>query len=128
MTAQAAAQTWDLWVPDVAARGLSFARGRLQATDVLLVHAAPEQLDVEVRDDAGARLAEGQNLARTTDSPMAKLSRVGTHITREDVWPTDADYGTPVILAGGEIGILQFWENDAQHQEWRWRIELYNHR
>jgi hypothetical protein len=33
-------QIWDLWVPEVAAQGLSFARGRLAAADVVLVHAA----------------------------------------------------------------------------------------
>jgi len=30
------AQIWDLWTPEIAAQGLSFARGRLDATDVLL--------------------------------------------------------------------------------------------
>ena len=34
-------QVWDLWYPDAAAQGLPFARGRLDSTDVLLVHAAP---------------------------------------------------------------------------------------
>ncbi len=32
-------QVWDLWFPEAAAQGLPFARGRLDATDVLLVHA-----------------------------------------------------------------------------------------
>jgi hypothetical protein len=45
-------QVWDLWYPNAAATGLPFARGRLDATDVLLVHAAPETLDVWVRSDA----------------------------------------------------------------------------
>jgi hypothetical protein len=53
------AQTWDLWYPNAAARGLPFARGRLDATDVLLVHAAPDTLDVDVRSDAGDPLAQG---------------------------------------------------------------------
>jgi hypothetical protein len=44
-------QIWDLWIPDVAAQGVSFARGRLDATDVLLVHASPEKLTVQVYDD-----------------------------------------------------------------------------
>ncbi len=125
---QAAPQTWDLWIPDAGARGVSFARGRLDPHTSILVHAAPEQLDVAVRDDAGTRLAQGQSLKRTLDSPMARLTRSGERITREDLWPTEADYGTPVILAGGEIGILQFWWNAADHSEWRWRLEFYNHR
>lgn len=124
----AGAQTWDLWIPDVAARGVAFARGRLQASPVVLVHAAPERLDVEVRDDAGQVVARSANLQRTADTPMARLRRQGDTISREDFWPTEADCGTPVILAGGEVGILQAWENDAHHQEWRWRLEFYNHR
>ena len=45
-SALAGPQVWDLWYPQAAAQGLSFARGRLAATDVLLVHAAPPLLDV----------------------------------------------------------------------------------
>jgi hypothetical protein len=33
-------QIWDLWMPDAGAQGLSFARGRLDTTDTLIVHAA----------------------------------------------------------------------------------------
>ncbi len=121
-------QIWDLWMPDAGAQGLSFARGRLNATDVLLVHAAPEKLNVEVRGDDGSLLAKGSNLARTLDSPMTRLCRQGEKITREDIWPTEADYGKLVIVAGGEVGVLQKWWNDASQQQWRWSLEFYNHR
>ena len=121
-------QVWDLWIPDVGATGISFARGRLDATNVIIVHAAPEKLNVEVRDDQGNVLARGENLPRTTNSPMARLRRQGNKITREDIWPTEADYGTLVIVAGGEVGTLQKWWNDAGQQEWRWSLEFYNHR
>ncbi len=99
-------QVWDLWIPDVGATGISFARGRLDATEVIIVH----------------------DLPRTTNSPMARLRRQGNKITREDIWPTEADYGTLVIVAGGEVGTLQKWWNDAEQQEWRWSLEFYNHR
>lgn len=46
-------QIWDLWIADVGATGISFARSRLRATDVLIVHAAPEKLNVEVRNSEG---------------------------------------------------------------------------
>jgi hypothetical protein len=115
-------------MPDAGAQGLSFARGRLDTTDTLIVHAALEKLNVEVRDDEGNLLAKGSNLRRTAGTPMARLQRQGNKITREDIWPTDADYGTPVIVAGGEVGILQQWWNDAGQQEWRWRLEFYNHK
>ncbi len=121
-------QIWDLWIPDVAAVGISFSRGRLDATDVLLVHAAPEKLTVEVLDDNGGMLARSADLPRTASTPMARLRRQGNQVTREDIWPTAADYGLPVILAGGEVGILQLWWNDAEEQEWRWQLEFYNHR
>ena len=94
--------------------GISFARGRLNPTDVLLVHAAPAQLNSEVSSDDGAVLARGHDLMRTASTPIARLRRVGNEMTREDIWPTEADYGTPVMLPGGEVGILQHWWNDAR--------------
>lgn len=121
-------QVWDLWIPDVAAQGVSFARGRLDATEAMIVHAAPEKLTVEVFDDNRVLLAQGIDLPRTANTPMARLTRRGNTVTREDIWPTEADSGVPVILAGGEVGILHQWWNDAQEQEWRWSIEFYNHR
>ena len=121
-------QIWDLWIPDVAAVGISFSRGRLDATDVLLVHAAPEKLTVEVLDDNGSMLARSADLPRTANTPMARLRRQGNQVTREDIWPTASDYGQPVILAGGEVGILQLWWNDPEEQQWRWQLEFYNHR
>jgi len=126
--AQHICHVWDLWIADVGPTGISFARGRLDPTNVLLVHAAPPQLNVMVLSDAGETLARGNDLLRTTSSPIARLRRQGATITREDIWPTEADYGTPVILPGGEVGVLQRWWNDPDHQEWRWSIELYNHR
>ncbi|GAC1394929.1 MAG: hypothetical protein NVSMB65_13440 [Chloroflexota bacterium] len=126
--AETAQEIWDLWIPDVAAQGISFARGRLDAAQTVLVHAAPAALTVEVHSDAGAPIARGQDLQRTQDTPIARLRRQGNTISREDIWPTAADYGLPVLLAGGEVGILQAWWNDPDQQEWRWSIELYNHR
>ncbi|MDF3015315.1 MAG: hypothetical protein K0R44_540 [Thermomicrobiales bacterium] len=70
-------QIWDLWYPDAAAQGMPFARGRLAATDVLLVHAAPDTLDVVVRSDDGEVLAQGKGLARTAERPMARLTADG---------------------------------------------------
>jgi hypothetical protein len=57
MNTQTQLQIWDLWFPQAGATGVSFARGRLDATRVLLVHAPPPMLTVEVRTEAGQRVA-----------------------------------------------------------------------
>jgi hypothetical protein len=126
--AEANIQVWDLWFPDAAAQGLPFARGRLNATRQMLVHAAPETLRVEVRDDAGTLLASGDGLARTQESPIARLVVEGDRVRREDCWPIEIDHGLPVILPGGEVGILVRWWNSPARDEWRWSVEFYNHR
>jgi hypothetical protein len=106
----------------------SLSRGRLAATDTLLVHAAPQKPTVEVMDERGVRVARGQDLPRTSDRPMARRRRAGDRVTREDIWPSEADYGVPVLLAGGEVGRLAAWWNAPDYAAWRWSIELYNHR
>ena len=121
-------QVWDLRINGVGALGAPFARGRMDAASTVLVHAAPQVLDVSVHDDSGNVVAAGASLTRTADTPIARLRVHGATIEREDVWPTEADTGTPVILMGGEIGVLQRWWNSDDRQEWRWSIELYNHR
>jgi hypothetical protein len=121
-------QIWDLWFPHAAATGMSFAGGRLDATDVLVVHAAPEVLDVAVRNDDGRLLAQGRELLRTAERPMARLTVRGGQIERLDLWPEAEDIGRPVILPGGEVGILLAWWNAPDGSEWRWRVEFYNHR
>jgi hypothetical protein len=119
---------WDLWFPDAAAQGIPFARGRLDATETLWVHAAPDSLTVHVRDDDDRLIAAGRNLERTDDRPMALLTLSGGEISRLDRWPSKSDLGLPVILPGGEVGILRTWWNAPDGSEWRWQVEFYNHR
>ena len=124
-------QYWDLWYPDAAATGLAFARGRLEPTTVLWVHAAPPTLSVSVqRVTDGTRLAHGEHLIRTCKEmlPTTRLAMQDGRITREDRWPVAADLGAPIILPGGEVGILRSWWNAADGSEWRWQVEFYNHR
>jgi hypothetical protein len=120
------AQTWSVWYPKAAATGLLLARGRLDPTDTLLVHAVPDYVTVEVHDADGALVAFAQDLERTLASPMCRLRRDGKNVAREDIWPTDDDLGLPVLLPGGEVGILKAWWNAPDRKEWRWQIELYN--
>jgi hypothetical protein len=128
MNTKSQLQTWDLWYPQAGATGVAFARGRLEATNVLFVHAPPPMLTVEVRSDSGERLAYAQDLAQTADRPMARLTVQGDQITREDLWPIQNDIGQLVILPGGEVGKLLSWWNAEDGSEWRWQVEFYNHR
>jgi hypothetical protein len=121
-------EVWDLWYPKAAATGISFARGRIDGAEVLLVHAAPPVLTITVRGDDDRVLAQGEDLQATDDTPMTRLTRRGSRIEREDIWPADGDLGRLVILPGGEVGTLKQWWHAADHSEWRWQIELYNHR
>ena len=121
-----ATETWEVWYPKAAATGMLFARGRLDSTEVLLVHAAPDVITVEVRDNDGRRIAMSQDLDHTAQSPICRLKREGYQITREDVWPSETEIGLPVLLHGGEVGILKSWWNAPDRKEWRWQIELYN--
>lgn len=121
-------QLWDIWYPQAGSTGLSFARGRLAATDILIVHAPPPALTVEVRSAKGRRLAYSRDLAQTADRPMAILIRQGDAVTRQDRWLTKDDIGQAVLLPGGEVGILMQWWNAEDGSEWRWQVEFYNHR
>jgi hypothetical protein len=121
-------ETWDLWFPGAASTGLPFARGKMDPTEVLWVHAAPETLAVTVRDADGRVVAHGEPLERAGERlPLTRLSRRGGVVRREDRWPTDADLGAPVILPGGEVGVLTAWWNAPDGSEWRWSVEFYNH-
>ena len=118
--------TWSLWYPKAAATGLLHSRARIDPTEVVLVHAAGEVLTVEVHDENGHLIAFGQDLERTQESPITRLTKTGDTVTREDVWPSEEDLGTVVILPGGEAGVLKQWWHAEDRKEWRWQIELYN--
>jgi hypothetical protein len=128
MSESSPTEFWEIWYPRATATGMLVGRGLLDATDVLIAHAVPDVINVEVSSRDGRRLAYGRQLERTLESPMCRLTREGDIVRREDIWPTEADYGRPVLLPGGEVGILMSWWNAEDHLEWRWQIELYNTR
>jgi hypothetical protein len=117
---------WEMRNPDGGALGLEFARGSSSPTTEILVHAAPSRLNVEVRSWEGELLATGRNLTHEEVAPMSKLTISGRKVRRENLWPGDEDVGRPVILPGGEVGILKAWWNDDVGQEWRWSVEFSN--
>jgi hypothetical protein len=126
MASHPSLQYWNVWYPKAAATGLLLGRGRLDPTDTLLVHAAPDTLTVEVFDETARRVAYGQDLPQTLDSPMCRLRRVDGTVVREDVWPSRADLGSLVLLPGGEVGVLKQWWHADDRQSWRWQVEFYN--
>jgi hypothetical protein len=121
-------EDWDLWYPKAGATGIPFGRGRIDPTNMLLVHAVPPVLTVSIYNQDGVRLTYGQDLEATDETPITRLTRQGATITRQDIWPTQDDLGLLVLLPGGEVGTLKAWWHAADHSEWRWQIELYNHR
>jgi len=123
-----ALEIWDVWYPNAAAQGLPFCRGRMDHSDVALLHAAPNSLRVEIRSEDGQLLAFGDQLRRVGPYyPMTRLRREGKQVHREDGWPQEEDIGRPVLLPGGEIGILKQWWNAPDGTEWRWVVEFYHH-
>lgn len=119
---------WHLRSPDGGSQGLEFLRARIAPVERVLVHAAPPRLDAEVLENGSRLVASGTSLAATDDTPMARLRVDGVRVLREDVWPTEADIGEVVLLPGGEAGVLRAWWHAEDRSEWRWQIELSNHR
>jgi hypothetical protein len=126
MTAVASLQYWTLWYPKAAATGLLLGRGLIDPAEQLLVHAAPDTLTVEIADEQGQRLAFGQDLPATLDSPMCRLRRVDGRVLREDIWPDAHDLGAVVMLPGGEVGVLKKWWHAPDKRAWRWQVEFHN--
>lgn len=119
---------WELRNPEGGMLGVEWARGVAAATDVILAHTLPSKVDVVVRDESDAVVARGSGLTASEDSPMSRLVLRGGAVEREAVWPTDEDLGRPVILPGGEVGLLRSWWNPPDRSEWRWQLELHNSR
>lgn len=120
--------TWSIRSRDGGMNGLEFARcttaGRFARA---LVHAAPAQASVEVVDDAGTVIVSGDVDREGAYAPMTLLEIRGGTLRRSEVWPTADMYGLPVLLAGGEAGLLREWEHADDHAWWRWSVEFSNH-
>ena len=119
---------WELRNPDGGSMGLEFARGRMAPHTEVLSHAVPERVDVEVRDGDGRLVASGKDLHDPESTPISRLDIREGRVVRKNVWPGPEDIGKPVILPGGEVGILTSWWNADDHNAWRWTVELSNSR
>jgi hypothetical protein len=117
---------WELRNPDGGAQGLEFAKARMGDHRVVLVHAAPSRLNVVVRTVNEVLIAIGTDLHAEGETPISRLALDDLRIVRENVWPAEEDLGLPVILPGGEVGILRSWWNAEDRSAWRWTLELSN--
>lgn len=117
---------WEVRNPDGGMLGMEVARSIMAATDEVLAHALPERVDVEVRDHEGTLVASGADLKAEQVTPMARLTIDAGRVERVQVWPAESDLDRPVILPGGEVGILKTWWNAADGSEWRWQVEFHN--
>ena len=119
--------SWELRSRDGGMAGLEFGRcttaGDLRR---VLVHAAPAQLSVQVRDADGAPVASGDADRDGDYSPMTLLELDGG-VRRTEVWPDASHTGLPVLLCGGEVGVLLAWQVDDDCTWWRWSVDFSNH-
>ncbi|HEY7926054.1 MAG TPA: cupin domain-containing protein [Candidatus Dormibacteraeota bacterium] len=120
--------TWNIRSRDGGMNGLEFSRSTTAGgCSRVLVHAAPALMSVEITDDDGHIIARA-DLDRGGDySPMTLLEVEGGSMRRTEVWPSDELEGVPVILAGGEAGVLLRWRHSDDRSWWRWSLELANH-
>lgn len=120
--------TWSLRSGDGGMNGLEFARATTAGGfSRVLVHAAPRDLQVEVRTQDDTLVARGSVERVGEYVPMTLLTLDGGAVRREEVWPDAGLEGLPVLLAGGETGVLLGWTNADDRSWWRWTIELSNH-
>src|SRR4051794_27805226 len=110
--------TWTIRTRDGGMNGLEFAKATTAGGfDRVLIHAAPAQASVEVRTNNDDIVARG-DVDRDGDySPMTLLELDSGRLRRQEIWPDDQHVGLPVLLAGGEVGLLRRWQH-AEDRSW----------
>jgi hypothetical protein len=58
---------------------------------------------------------------------MTELTLDDGGLRRAEIWPDEGHLGLPVLLPGGEVGILTAWQHADDHSWWRWSVEFSNH-
>ena len=120
--------TWTIRSRDGGMNGLEFARCTTAGGFTrVLVHAAPALASIEVRSADDALVAHADLDRDGEYSPMTLVELHGAALVRREVWPDEALRGLPVLLAGGEVGILGSWEHADDRSWWRWSVEFSNH-
>jgi hypothetical protein len=120
---------WDVRSRDGGMNGLEFARALTAGGfSRVLVHAAPARMSVRVTADDDTVVARGDADRDGDYSPITLLDLTGDAVRRTEVWPDRELLGLPVLLPGGEVGVLTAWEHAEDRSWWRWSVEFSNHR
>jgi hypothetical protein len=120
--------TWMIRSADGGMNGLEFTRATTAGGfGRVLIHAAPARAQVEIRDEEDRLIARGDAHREGDYSPMTLLEIEGGRLRRREIWPDESFYGVPVLVAGGEVGLLHRWEHAEDHTWWRWSVEFSNH-
>jgi hypothetical protein len=121
--------TWNIRSGDGGMNGLEFARC-LTAGDLrrVLVHAAPGQAEIEVIADDGTLVARGDAKREAEYSPITEVTLSDGGVARREVWPDEGYLGLPVLLPGGEVGVLTAWRHAEDRSWWQWSVEFSNHK
>ena len=120
--------TWELRSRDGGMNGLEFARATTASGfSRVLVHAAPAQLQLTIVADDDTVVLRADAGRDGAYSPVTLLELNDGRVRRSEVWPGPELYGLPVLLPGGEVGVLTAWEHADDHSWWRWSVEFSNH-
>ena len=120
--------TWELRSRDGGMNGLEFARATTASGfPRVLVHAAPARLHLTVVADDDTVVLRADADRDGAYSPITLLELDGGQARRSELWPGPEHLGLPVLLPGGEVGVLTAWEHAEDRSWWRWSVEFSNH-
>jgi hypothetical protein len=120
--------TWRIRARDGAMNGLEFTSATTASGfSRVLVHAAPAQASVEVSEGGGRIVLRSDADRDGGYTPMTLLEIDGGALRRSEIWPGQEHEGLPVLLAGGEVGVLLGWQHADDRSWWRWTVEFSNH-
>ena len=94
----------------------------------VLVHAAPAQLALTVVADDDTVVTQADADRDGACSPITLLELDGGRVRRTEARPGPELYGLPVLLPGGQVGVLTAWEHAHDRSGWRWSVEFSDHR
>jgi hypothetical protein len=119
---------WSLRSRDGGMNGLEFTRATTAGGfRRVLIHAAPAHAEIEIRADDDQLVASGDLDRQGEYTPMTLVEINDGEVHRIEIWPDQTVYGLPVLIAGGEVGLLQRWEHADDRTWWRWSVEFSNH-